>query len=41
MSIEKRHRFADLSTRKHYLGIHRFELRVNGVVESEGEIELA
>ncbi len=41
MSIEKRHRFADLSTRKHYPGTHRFELRVNGVVKSEGEIELA
>lgn len=40
MSIEKHHRFADLSTRKHYPGIHRFELRVNGVVKSEGEIEL-
>jgi len=40
LKIEKRHRFADLSTRKHFPGLHRFEIRVNGVVKSEGAIEL-
>ena len=40
ISIEKRHSFADLSTRKHFPGVHRIELRVNGVIKSEGDIEL-
>lgn len=40
LKVEKRHRFADLSTRKHYPGIHRLEIRVNGVTKSEGVIEL-
>ena len=40
LTIKKRHSFADLSTRKHFPGIHRFELRVNGETKSEGEVEL-
>ena len=39
--IEKRHSFKDLSTRKHFPGDHRFELRVNGVAKGEGILELA
>ena len=40
MEVKKRHSFKNLSTRKHYPGIHQFEVRVNGVVKSVGEIEL-
>ena len=39
-TCEKRHNFSDLSTRKHYPGIHRIELRINGVVKSVGEVKL-
>jgi 3-methyladenine DNA glycosylase AlkC len=39
--IEKRHSFKDLSTRKHYAGSHWIEIRVNGVVMAQAELELS
>ena len=39
--IEKRHSFKNLSTRKHFPGDHRFEVRVNGVSKGEGSLDLA
>ena len=38
--VKKRHSFKDLSTRRHSPGRHRFEIKVNGVVKSEGAVEL-
>jgi 3-methyladenine DNA glycosylase AlkC len=40
LRIEKRHSFKNLSTRKHFPGDHRFELRVNGVSKGEGSLKL-
>jgi 3-methyladenine DNA glycosylase AlkC len=34
------HRFADLTTRKHYGGLHRFTLWVNGVEAASSELQL-
>ncbi len=39
--IVKKHSFANMSTRKHYPGIHKFEIVINGDVKSETEITLA
>ena len=38
--IEKRHHFKNLSTRKHYTGSHRIEIRVNGVVMADKSVIL-
>ena len=40
IEVSKRHSFKDLSTRKHFPGAHRFEIRVNGVPKCEGEMFL-
>jgi hypothetical protein len=40
LEVQKRHSFADLSTRKHFPGVHKFELRVNGVVKAKGSVEV-
>jgi 3-methyladenine DNA glycosylase AlkC len=39
-SIVKKHSFKNLSTRKHYPGIHKLEIVVNGVVKAETTIKL-
>lgn len=39
-SIVKKHSFKNLSTRKHYLGEHKLEIVVNGVVKAEANLEL-
>jgi 3-methyladenine DNA glycosylase AlkC len=38
--VTKRLSLRDLSTRKHFPGIHRVELRVNGVCKGEGSIDV-
>jgi hypothetical protein len=38
--ISKNHSFADMSTRKHYPGKHRFAIVVNGVEKAEAELTL-
>jgi len=38
--VKKKHSFINLSTRKHFPGVHHFEMRVNGVVKSEGSVEI-
>lgn len=40
LRIEKKHDFADLSTRTHFPGTHRIELMVNGKVAAEAAFEL-
>jgi hypothetical protein len=39
-SIQKKHSFRNLSTRKHYTGKHKLEIVVNGVVKAEDFINL-
>ncbi len=39
-SMVKKHSFKNLSTRKHYLGEHKLEIVVNGVVKAEAKLEL-
>ncbi|MFN2159370.1 MAG: DNA alkylation repair protein [Anaerolineales bacterium] len=39
--IKKSHNFADMSTRKHYPGIHRFSIKVNGVEKAHSEVKLS
>ncbi|MCZ6672229.1 MAG: DNA alkylation repair protein [Verrucomicrobia bacterium] len=41
VAIKKRHSFKDLSTRRHFPGIHRFEVRVNGVTKAAGSVKLS
>lgn len=38
--VVKKHSFKNLSTRKHYTGLHKFELIVNGEVKAEKNIHL-
>lgn len=38
--VEKHHNFKNLSTRKHYAGPHRIEIRVNGVVMADANVVL-
>ena len=40
VEINKQHVFKDLSTRRHYAGIHRIEVMVNGILEAEGSFTL-
>ncbi len=40
LPIKKKHGFQEMTTRKHYAGVHKFSIRVNGVIKSSGEIEL-
>lgn len=39
-AIEKQHSFKNLSTRKHYAGSHRIQIRVNGVVMADSSLML-
>lgn len=39
-SYRRKQSFARMSTRKHYPGIHKIELRINGVVMASCEVEL-
>ncbi|MGB0424204.1 MAG: DNA alkylation repair protein, partial [Flavobacteriales bacterium] len=38
--VSKQHSFKELTTRKHYSGLHTFSLRVNGEVLAETHVEL-
>lgn len=38
--VVKKHSFKNLSTRKHYTGLHKFELVINGEVKAEKNIQL-
>ncbi|MGG4142430.1 DNA alkylation repair protein [Paenibacillus algorifonticola] len=40
VALSRVHRFADLTTRKHYPGLHRITLWVNGVQAAETELQL-
>jgi hypothetical protein len=40
LRVERRHRFADLSTRKHYPGPHRIAILVNGVERAARTVRL-
>ncbi|WP_046229511.1 DNA alkylation repair protein [Paenibacillus algorifonticola] len=40
VTLSRVHRFADLTTRKHYPGLHRITLWVNGVQAAETELKL-
>ncbi|GGN95412.1 DNA alkylation repair protein [Saccharibacillus kuerlensis] len=40
LSGTRRHRFADLTTRRHYPGIHRIVLLINGIQYAEGHLSL-
>ncbi len=39
--IEKKHSFAERSTRKHYPGKHKFEVVVNGEIKADGLVSLS
>jgi hypothetical protein len=39
-TLTRKHSFKDLSTRKHYPGLHRFTIVINGVEKTTGSIEL-
>lgn len=38
--VVKKHSFADMSTRKHYPGIHTFEVVINGIKKATANLEL-
>ena len=40
-TIKKRHNFADMSTRKHYPGVHQISIIVNGIEKARSEIKLS
>lgn len=40
VSFSRRHSFADLSTRKHYPGVHRLAIVINGVELASAELDL-
>jgi hypothetical protein len=39
--VQKKHSFADMSTRKHNIGEHKFQIVVNGEVKAETTISLS
>lgn len=41
MKVNRRHKFADLTTRKHYPGVHRLTVVINGKEMAEASFELA
>ncbi|MBN2350460.1 MAG: DNA alkylation repair protein [Bacteroidales bacterium] len=39
-TLKRKHTFIDMSTRKHYPGMHKFEIYVNGIAKAERSIQL-